>query len=115
METVITIDAYWLNFALGVVLPAAVALVTKANASSALKAWLLVGLSTLTAVLTQFAGGFTLSEFVTAFAVTFITAICAHYGLLKPTHVTGSDGAVANAVPGGLGKEYEPRHKIEEN
>lgn len=107
---VLTIPDLWLTFAIGTVLPALVAFITARWASSALKAIALAGLSVLTGVLVsiQASGG----EFdwrdtlVTAF-MTFSAAVFMHFGLLKPIGVTGEDGVIARAVPGGLGRSQD--------
>jgi hypothetical protein len=40
---------------------------------------------------------------VFSFALTFIASVGTHYGLLKPTGVTGTNGAIQVRVPGGIG------------
>ena len=104
----IEIPDYWLTFAVATVLPALVALVTKKCSSSAFKGVALAALSAVAGIATsvQVAGGvFEWKTALTSFIITFVTATSTHYGLLKPTGVTGRDGALADAVPGGLGKE----------
>jgi hypothetical protein len=36
-------------------------------------------------------------------AGTFLTSVVAHYGLLSPVGLTGSQGILARSLPGGLG------------
>jgi len=43
----------------------------------------------------------TLSDALTVFLV----GVGFHYGLLKPLGATGTDGAIATAVPGGVGAD----------
>ena len=107
-EHVVTIDEYWLTFLIAVVLPAVVALVTKRWASGTLKAVVLIVLSLVNGWLTslQATGGtFEVKAAVVGFFVSFVTAVAAHYGLLNTNALalTGRDGAIARAVPGGIG------------
>lgn len=103
------IPDYWLTFAVATVLPALVALVTSKFASSALKGVLLAALSAVAGVLTtvQANGGqFDWKVALTGFVMTFVTAVAVHYGFLKPVGVTGSDGAIQEAVPAGVGGRH---------
>ena len=111
---IVTITAYWLTFLVGVVLPALTALVTKAHAPDAVKAVVLLLLSVLTgwATTLQASGGsFDLKTAVIGVFVAFVTAVASHFGLLKQIGVTGSDGVIARAVPGGIGPDTG-RHEI---
>lgn len=102
----IEVPDYWLTFVVATVLPALVALVTSKLSSSAFKGLALAALSAAAGVVTslQLSGGvFEWQTALTSFFITFVTATAVHYGLLKPVGVTGSNGAVANSVPGGLG------------
>lgn len=102
----VNIEEYWLTFALGTLLPALVALVTKQNAASWVKSLALAALSAVSGVLTSVAangGQLEWKAALTSFIITFVTAVSTHYGLLKPSGVTGSEGAIAEAVPGGIG------------
>ena len=104
----IEIPDYWLTFVIATVLPALVALITKKCRSSAFKGVLLAAVSAVAGVATsvQVAGGeLEWKTALTSAIITFVTATATHYGLLKPTGVTGTDGAIATAVPGGLGQE----------
>ena len=103
----IQVPDLWLTFAVATVLPALVALVTSKFASSKFKGVVLAALSALTGVVTSLQatdGALDLKVAFTSFVITFVTAVAVHYGLLKPVGLTGSNGAVANAVPSGLGK-----------
>lgn len=88
-------------------LPIVVALVTKATAPAALKAGILVVLSVVSALVTQaIADGTDVKVdrgFLARLVVTLAVAVAAHFGVLKPAGITGSEGKVATAVPGGLG------------
>ncbi len=104
----VTIPADWLNILIGVLLPGAVALVTRRFADSAVKALTLVALTVLTSVVTQIAangGDFDVAPTAMVFLTQFGTAVLAHYGVLKPTGVTGTNGAIARVVEGGIGKD----------
>jgi hypothetical protein len=105
-EVLVTIDEFWLAFLIGTILPAATAFVTNRFASGAVKSLTLLALSLITGGATSVAatgGTFELKAAVVGFFVTFVTGVATHYGLLKPNGVTGSDGAIARAVPGGIG------------
>lgn len=102
----VTIPDLWLVFIIGTVLPAVTALVTARFASSAVKALVLVLLSVVAGALVQIqasGGTFDLVDTLVSVFMTFVTASAAHYALLKPIAVTGSNGAIARAVPGGVG------------
>jgi len=100
------VDPGLLNVLLAFVLPAAVAVITKRHADDAFKSLVLAGLSLLavgiqTAI--DLGGDFDVKGFLWTSFVQFVYAVAAHYGLLKPTRVTGQNGAIALAVPGGVG------------
>lgn len=102
----VSITNYWLTILIGTVLPIAVALVTKQNASPGLKATVLAALSAVSGALVsiQATGGtFEIKTAFIGFMVTWVTAVATHFGLLSPANVTGSTGSVAKAIPGGLG------------
>lgn len=102
----ITFDTYWLTVIVAVVLPALVALVTKQTASGTVKSLVLLLLSGLSATLTQIlqnSGQFDWQLTLRDFAVTYVIAVCVHFGLLKPLTITGSDGKIQTAFPGGVG------------
>lgn len=108
-----------LTLLVSVVLPALVALLTSRLASPGVKAIALALLAALVGFLSELADALTagtpfdaaaaLMSWVTA----FIVAVASHYGLLKPTGVTGSTGAIANALPGGIGRDDPGRHSVE--
>lgn len=111
-EYVVTIDDYWLTFAVSVALPVLVALVTQRLASGAVKSLVLLFLSLVTGFATSlFAtdGTFELKSAGVAFAVSFVTAVAAHFGLLGSNglNLTGKNGAVATALPSGVGKPVQ--------
>ncbi len=104
---VISFDQYWLTMLIAVILPALVSLVTKQLASSGLKAVILLLLSAVTGALTSIqnqGGTFVLKDVFLATLFTFLVAVGVHFGLLKPAGITGSEGAIQTAVPGGIGK-----------
>lgn len=74
---------------LGVFYPIAVALVTKASTSSAVKAWLLAGLSAASGFGFEFVNdaNFRVDQAILTSVVTFVTAVSTYYGLWKPTGV----------------------------
>lgn len=92
------LDAYWLNFAIATGLPMLVALITKKAAAGHVKALTLLALSAVNGALVsiQATGGvFRPSVILPATIVSFVTSVGVHYGLLKPSGVTGSDGVLA--------------------
>jgi hypothetical protein len=106
MNAEIIVDAYWVNFALAVVLPMVVAVVTKRLATGAVKAVVLTLLTVVASILqtiVQADGRFTVQVVVVNFVVTFVTAVATHFGLLQPLRVTGKAGVIQEAVPGGVG------------
>lgn len=75
------------------VLPLVVGLVTKSSTAASTKAILLLALTALTNVLTQFAGaaedaGFPWGTTLVTAAVGFAMAVAVHFGLWKPTGAT---------------------------
>ena len=104
---VIIISSVALALYVAPLLPIVVALVTKSGASPALKGTLLVALAAVTALVAPAVQNGTGIEidgrFLGSFVVTVLVALGAHFGLLKPAGITGEDGKVAQAVPGGLG------------
>ena len=102
------IDVPWATYVVAVLLPVLVALVTAKGAASAWGAWVLALLAALTAVITeairQADTGYSLSNAALLFLTTFTVAVASHYGFWKATGVTGDEGKVRTALPGGLGK-----------
>lgn len=105
-DYIVTIEEYWLTFILSTVLPILTGLATKRLTSSGVKAWVLLFLTILTGFFTSLGptgGRFELKAALVGVFVSFITAVGAHYGFLKPSGVTGTDGSVQRSVPGGIG------------
>lgn len=108
-----------LTLLVSVVLPALVALVTKRMASSGVKAVVLALLAALVGFLSELlhamvtALSFDVGTVLLTWLTSFIVAVAAHYGLLKPTGLTGSQGAIARAVPGGIGEDDPGKHSVE--
>lgn len=96
------LDIYlpWLSLLVSVLLPALVALVTKRYASSSLKAIVLIFLAAGTGLLTEFYNAasrdeaFNWNQAFSFWATSFVVAVVAHYGLLKPTNITGTEGGI---------------------
>lgn len=107
MVAVITLSAPAVALYAAPLLPLVVALVTKSRAHPALKAGLLAALAFVTALVAPAIQNGTDIDLdaktLGTFVVTVVVAVAAHYGLLKPAGVTGADGKVASAVPGGIG------------
>lgn len=103
-------DIATLGIVLGTIIPILVALVTKRVANPGQKAvinFLLSAIAgSLSVVVAQAQNDLVnidVSSFVSAIALTWVTSVASHYGLLKPTGVTGTNGAVQAAIPGGVG------------
>ena len=102
----VTLPLDILNLVLAAVLPVLTALVTARFASGAVKTLVLV---VLTVVSTALQGVFDdggvlpVREFIIATVLQFLMSVGFHFGLLKPTNVTGAGGLVATAVPAGVG------------
>lgn len=85
-----------LQLVLGVLLPVLVGLVTTRTTRAGTKAVLLAALSVLTSLLTELIGAlqagavYNLGMALVLGLGTFIVAVAAHYGLLKPTGVSGA-------------------------
>lgn len=104
---VVTIDEYWLTFAVSTALPIIVALVTNRLASGTVKSLTLLFLSVITGWATSLyatGGSFELKAAAVGVIVSFITAVGSHFGLLSPSGVTGKNGGIATNLPEGLGR-----------
>jgi len=89
-----TLDtAYWIGLLISFVLPLLVGLVTTRVTSPAVKAVLLLFLTALNGFLVEFAGphpdGYSVGSAVILWAVSFGTGVAAHFGLWRPTGVSG--------------------------
>lgn len=108
-----------LTFVVSVLLPALVALVTKRMASARLKAVTLLLLTALTGFLSELLDAlvtalpFELGTAAMTWLMSFVIGVVAHYGLLKPAGVTGSQGVLATKVPGGIGVDDPGKHSVE--
>jgi hypothetical protein len=108
--------AQWLNLLINLLLPILVALVTQRFAAGSVKAITLLLLSALSGFLVSWLDAvndgsiFNWSQAGFTMLTGFITAVAFHYGLLKPANITGSTGAVASAVPAGLGTPVPHTH-----
>lgn len=101
----ITVPVEWWTLIVATILPAIVAAVRSRYASSRWGALLLVGLTVLTALAAEIGSTFDLGAAAERFVILFVVAVVAHYGLLRPAGLTGSEGAIAQAIPGGLGAD----------
>lgn len=108
MGATVVLDLYWVSLIVGTVLPVVVALVTARLAPGSTKTAILLGLALIAAIgqeLIKSGGTFVVKDAVAYFVVTLFTAIGAHFGVLQPLRITGKDGAVQAAVPGGVGNQ----------
>lgn len=107
----VSLDLYWLNLIAAVFLPALVALVTKRLASSGWKSIVLLASTAVGATLTEIIahdGTFDLVRTIGTMILMFVVSVASHYGLLEPLKVTGKDGAIQKAIPGGVGGASTP-------
>lgn len=96
-----------LYLVISLVLPVVVALVTKANAASGVKAYVLLALAgvnsfAITAYDAYSAGGgddFGWKAALIGTVVSFLVAAATYAGLLKPTNIAGEDSAAAQVAP----------------
>jgi len=106
MDAKVILDLYWISLLVGTVLPVAVALISARVAPGSVKTWVLLALALGTAVgqeLIDREGAFVVKDFVSYLIVTLFTAISMHFGVLQPLRITGRDGVVQTALPGGVG------------
>jgi len=103
----VTPDLILINALVALVIPMLVALLAKAHAPSALKSWLALVLAAVAGVLTPLVSQPHVDWRSVALSILeiFAATVVAHTGLLRPIGVTGADGAIAAALPGGLGTE----------
>lgn len=98
VEEKVHLDIGILTFIVATAIPILTALITKANASSAVKAITTLTLTVIASAV-QYAidvnGVVNLRSFLGNLAVTWIIAIAVYYGLLKPTTTTEKFAAVA--------------------
>jgi hypothetical protein len=86
-------SAYWLGLVISVVLPVLVGLVTTRVTSAGAKSVLLLALSTANGFLVELAGphdaGYSVQTAAVLSLVSFAVGVLSHFGLLKPTGVSG--------------------------
>lgn len=103
-HTVANEGQFLLNVLVGFVLPMLVAVVTHRLAADWLKSVVLTALTVLSSLLTTVTvASFHWKDFATAFVLQFGTAVAGHFGLLKPTGVTGSNGLIQKMLSAGVG------------
>lgn len=108
LAVLVTISDYWLTALISVFLPMIVAIITKQVASGTVKSLVLLLLAAITGTVTSWqatGGTFDVKDAVIATIMSFVVAVGIHFGLLSPTGVTGSEGALQRKTAGfGLGK-----------
>lgn len=94
------------TFAISTFIPWLTALVTAQTAHPGLKAVLTLALSAVTGVLTQWQANPVFDWKIGTLGALegFAVAVLAHFGLWKPTQVTGANGGIQKALPRGLGR-----------
>lgn len=97
-------SAYWLGLVISVVLPVLVGLVTTRVTSAGLKSVLLLALSTANGFLVELAGphdaGYSVQTAAVLSLVSFAVGVLAHFGLLKPTGISGKAQDTLITAPG---------------
>ena len=104
-DTVVTISDQYLNVLVSSVLPLLVAVVTTRFANSTFRGFVLLFFSVITGWLTtlqQTGGTFEVKATIVSIAISFITAVAAHSGVLNGT-VTGDQGFILKLIKGGVG------------
>jgi predicted Na+-dependent transporter len=102
----------WLSLAINVLLPIVVALVTSRVAGGAVKALVLLVLSALAsylvAILASVEAGTAVDWSQTTFTalVGLVVAVSSHFGVWKPTGLTGADGVIQTKAPAGIGGRH---------
>ena len=97
----------------GLLLPILVDLTTKRLASGAVKSSVLLLLSLVTGLLTEYLsalnGGqpFDWAVALYAAAMAFVLGVASFFGLTSSLGVSGKDGAIQRAVPGGIGRAQD--------
>lgn len=85
--------AYWIGLLISIVLPVLVGLVTTRVMHAGVKAVLLLALSTANGFLVEYAGphdaGYSVQTAAVLALVSFAVGVLAHFGLLKPTGISG--------------------------
>lgn len=85
--------AYWIGLLVSVVLPVLVGLVTTRVTHAGVKAVLLLALSTGTGFVTEYAGphgdDYSVQTAAVLALVSFAVGVLAHFGVLKPTGISG--------------------------
>lgn len=114
MGTTISLSQ-WLAAAVGTVLPIIVAIVTARVADGAVKALVLLVLAAISGYLISWLDAlndgvaFNFSQASFTAVLGFIVAVASHFGIWKPTAVTGSGGVIQSRIPGGLGGSADPQ------
>lgn len=99
-----------INLVISIVAPLLVSLITNSAADPRFKAIINLLIAAVVGVVTPFLtgqqewGSVQISVILLSIAQIWLTSIMAHYGLWKPTGVTGSDGSISASFPGGIGK-----------
>ncbi len=106
----VTVPLDVLNLVLAALLPVLTALITARFANSSVKTMVLVFLTVISTSLQQVfddGGDLEWRPFILTTVLQFLMSVGFHFGLLKPTGVTGAHGLVASSVPQGIGGPAE--------
>ena len=103
-----------LNMVLSFLLPLVQQAVTNISAPPPVKVAVTALMAAVVGFVTPFVSGIqSWSDFDPKLAIlsigsVFLTSVLSHYGLWKPTGVTGTNGSIANKLPGGVGAPAGP-------
>lgn len=115
--TAVNYNALLISLVIGIVIPFLVDIITKKLAGGPIKTLVLLLLSLITGALTELFtvlnNGGTWSDWdwqsaLFLIIITFVSAVTSFFGALKPAGLAGANGAVQNAIPGGVGKVVAP-------
>jgi hypothetical protein len=114
MNGSITLDYILVNLLVGGLIPIAVQLIARSHAPTNVKALINLVLATVAGVITPY---ITLAHvpwqsiFISIGQI-LLTSIVSYIGVLKPTGIAGSQGVIAQKVPGGIGTAQPPPVQI---
>lgn len=100
----ITVDQALWGLVIGTILPMIVALITNQMASGTFKSLTLLFLSAAVAVGQEVveAGALDVKQTILKLALLFLVSVGIHYGLLRPSGVTGQNGYIQENLTGGI-------------
>lgn len=107
MNGTVHVDVSVLQFLIGTAIPFVVALIAKRFSDERVKSGVAAVVAVVTAVIQEAivnGGNFNFADLLGRFVTMLVAAYVFHQFVWKPVGITGDSGAIAKAVPGGLGK-----------